>query len=564
MGLVVTYSSPTTPGIAGWSVDFSSAVRLGTIAGVVDEAELGAVAVSSLLFDDLDGTLGHNGDAITGLKKMALDETSAPVGDQRLWTGYVGARHYRRGTDSLRTEVMRKIDVDLVDINRFLSDRIFAPVALDATSSFVRPAETDLQRIAALLAVDFLSDTLYDEGLVATTGAVAMDACDYTGQHPGDVLNDCAQQSGRNFFVTYHEATGHFQLFYHFNEDPVFDSPLQISNVLADVDRITTFAPEPDAELVRNPDRVVAAVYLPFNGSNSPAYRTRRVNACNYAWRDASAPSSNVKTLTMANVRADRYLVENGTEDDRITCTLRAIPAAKVTQIKAGQRILSKFSHLPNGSNSVWGSNFQYCRVLNRSVMANELTNVLYNMRLELSPIPAIHTLACTYVAPTGVGTVSSPDVLNGQTFSYNFISTYPGSPVYPGVQSYSGPVATNGTPNNGSAYGHIGYVDPGSGGTYVWQVVFDLAALGNPYICTLGFECTFGGTQFDLSGSDDGTTWTLVHASLGVSTGVNIYPVSPYVKYRYWKVSDTQVVPPGLAYVAELAVAMVFLWAAV
>jgi hypothetical protein len=32
--------------------------------------------------------------------------------------------------------------------------------------------------------------------------------------------------------------------------------------VLADVDGVTTFAPEPDAELVRDPSRVVAAVYM--------------------------------------------------------------------------------------------------------------------------------------------------------------------------------------------------------------------------------------------------------------------------------------------------------------
>jgi hypothetical protein len=390
MGLVVTYSSPTTPGGPGWSEDLSSAVRLGTIAGVVDEAELGAVGVSSLLFDDVDGTLGHSGDGIVGLKQLHMDETAAPPGNQRLWTGYIGQRHYRRGTDSLRLDVARKIDADLVDINGFLSFRIFAPVAEDPTSSFVRPAETDIERVAALLAVDFLSDTLYDEGLVATSGGVAMDACDYTGQKPLDVLNDCAQQSGRNFFPTYNEATGHYQLFYHFDYDPVFDSPLQISNVLADVDGITTFAPEPDAELVRNPDRVISAVYEPFSGTGSPAYRTAPTTAYTYAWRDGAAPSANVKTLTKANARADRYLATNSTEDDRITCTLRGMPAQYVTGIKAGQRVKCKFSHMPLGVSGTWGGDFAWCRVLNRSVMANELTNVLYNIRLELSPIVAV------------------------------------------------------------------------------------------------------------------------------------------------------------------------------
>ena len=402
MGLVVTYFSPATPGVASWSEDLSSAVRLGTIAGLIDDAELGTVGISSLLFDDPDGTLGHNSDGLTGLKQLYVDETAAPVGNQRLWTGYIADRRYHRGTDSLITGVARKIDATLTDVNGFLSFRIFAPVALDSTSSFVRPAETDVQRVAALLLVDFLSTTLFDDGLVESTGGIAMNACDYTGQHPMDVLHDCAQASGRNFWAQYNEATGHYQLFYHFDYDAVYDSALQISNVLADVDNVTTFAPEPDAELVRDPSRIVSAVYMPFNGSNSPAYRTRPANACNYAWRDGSAPSANVKTITMANARADRYLADSVPEDDRITCTVK-IPREYVTGIKAGHRVMAKFSHLPGMAGSNW------CRVLNRSVMANEMTNTLYNVRYELSPVCQRFVLTTGLVPVSDRGDAGGP-----------------------------------------------------------------------------------------------------------------------------------------------------------
>jgi hypothetical protein len=129
-------------------------------------------------------------------------------------------------------------------------------------------------------------------------------------------------------------------------------------------------------------------VYLPFNGSNSPAYQTRIQTEYDYGWRDSSAPSSNVKTIAKANSRAARYLDDNSTEDDRITCILK-LPASLVTGIKQGQRVQAKFSHLPNGSNAVWGDAFAWLRVLNRTVMANEQTNVLYNVKLELSPPPA-------------------------------------------------------------------------------------------------------------------------------------------------------------------------------
>ena len=394
MGLVVTYYMPADASSGPWTEDLSDAVRLGTIAGVIDEAELGAVGQSSLLFDDPLATLGtsHYPDGIRGLKRMWIDETAAPAGNQRLWTGWIGDRHYRRGTDSLITGVARKLDVTLVDANVMLSFRQFAPVngsnstEYNASNSFIRPAETDLQRVAALLTVPFLS-SVHDTGFISTGVGRPMDAADYTGQHPADVLNDCAQQSGRNFFIRFDETADEFSLHYVDEGDLSDAATIQISNVLADVDGVTTFAPEADAELVRDPSRVSAAVYLPFNGSNSPVYATRIQTEYDYGWRDSSAPSSNVKTLAKAKARATRYLLTTDTEDDRITCTLRGLPASKVTAAKQGQIIQAKFSHLPNGSNATWGSSFQPCRILNRNVMANEQTNVLYNVRYELSPI---------------------------------------------------------------------------------------------------------------------------------------------------------------------------------
>ena len=557
MGLVVAYSSPATPGVASWIEDLSSAVRLGTIDGLVDNAELGTVGMSSIMFDDPTGTLGHAGNTIVGLKQLHIDETACAPGDQRLWTGYIADRRYRRGTDSLITGVARKIDATITDVNGFLSFRLFAPVAMDATSSFNRPAETDIARVNALFTGDFLSDTLYDDGLVSTCAGVAMDACDYTGQHPADVLNDCSQASGRNHFAQYNEATGHYQLFYDFDYSPVYDSPLQISNVLADVDGVTTFAPEPDAELVRDPSRVISAAYGPFNGSNSPAYRTRPANASNYAWRDATAPSSNVKTLAKMNARLDRYLKDSVPEDDRITCTVK-LPASKVTGIKAGQRVQAKFSHLPNGSNSTWGSAFQWCRVLNRSVMANEQTNALYNVRYELSPVPGP---ACSYVAPYGVGGASSLDAL-GSYYGTNG-DFYPAASVYPAVQTLDtvNPIGLYGTPNNGSLFGVATAVTSFTAETLHYHCTFDLASLGYPAICYLAKKWA-GGTGGSMEGSNDGTAWTTIATGLGASASIDAFPVSAQYKYVRVTISDTIV--GGLHYYGGIDVQAIMLWATV
>ena len=114
------YRSPTTPGGPGWSVDLGDqAVRLGSIKGIVQEAELGAVGISSIYIDDLTGTAGHAGDAIIGLKQFDWKDDRAPSGHRTIWTGYIGDRRYRRGSSgespSLITEAARIIDITLVD-----------------------------------------------------------------------------------------------------------------------------------------------------------------------------------------------------------------------------------------------------------------------------------------------------------------------------------------------------------------------------------------------------------------------------------------------------------------
>ena len=374
------YRSPTTPGGPGWVVDLGNeAVRLASIQGIVQEAELGAVGISSIQIDDPTGDAGHDGDAIIGLKQFTWSESTTPSDKNVIWNGYIGDRRYRRGTPgqspSLITGPGRVIDITLVDVNSFLSFRI---LGVDDTSAFNRPSETDVERVAALLAVDFLSDTLFDNGLVESTGGVTMDAVDYTGQRAADVLNDCAQQSGRNFFVYYDETAGEFSLFYHFNDDLVFASDMQVSNVLADFDDTTTFYPFPDAELTRDPSRVVAGVFIQ-NGSNS-VYETLPSTSYTYGWRDANGDSANLKTKAQAITRADRYLTENSTEDDRLSWTCK-LPAAHVNDCYAGQYLQVKFTHLPGYED------FTNVRVLTRSVMQNEEDDTHYNVHFEATPM---------------------------------------------------------------------------------------------------------------------------------------------------------------------------------
>lgn len=386
MTLLAIYSSPTTPGGAGWGVDITGGIRLGSISGVAGEAELGATGTGSMVLDDPLGIVGHNSDGIVGLKQWSLRETDCPIGNQRLWTGYVGPRNYRRGqSDSLITGVARKIDVTLIDVNDFLGFRVFPPTADDPTSDFVQGANTDIERIASMLStVDFLTTTLFDDGYVNTTGPVNLDARDYTGDRPFDVLQDCAQMSGKNFFIFYNEALNHYTLWYDFYSSDgsatiTYDASVLLTNVEAERDDTTVFAIEPDAVGTLDPSRVVSAIR--GTGSGVTGYKTKATTANTFAWRDASPLSSSVKTQAKMDALLTRYLDDNATEDNRISCTVR-LPSNLATAMKVGQRIQCHFTHVPGVQ-----STFTWCRILQMTIRQDQETDQWYWFDLELSPI---------------------------------------------------------------------------------------------------------------------------------------------------------------------------------
>jgi len=477
------YRSPTTPGGPGWTEDLGDAVvRAGRIA-IGQQAEQGQSYISSLVIDDPDADVGHDGDAITGLKQFDWDESAAPSGNQRIFTGYIGKRTYRRGSSgespSLIQESARVIEVELYDINAFLSFRRFTPEDIDATSSFNRPAETDLERIAALLDVDFLSDTLFD-GLVSTSGAVNLDANDYSRGTPADVLDSCAQQSGKNYFVIYDEAgdygdAGNFVLFYDFNDSPVYLSDMQVSNLLADVDNETTWAPNMDAVLDKDPTRIVTRVLMDY--SKGTVLRELATTANTYAWRDAVSSAPELKTSSAANTRSDRYLLDNSTEDERITFSVQ-VPKENVNDWKAGQAGQVKFTHLPGYED------FRYVRALRRTVSQDEETDEFYNIEYECTPMQSTPSGAFDQQEPgvsySGIPTLPRPttpgNILFAIMFASGFTAVYPTSfraldspplfPASPPVPPYSALQTANWTVIASATTDYTGMNIGGTGST--------------------------------------------------------------------------------------------------
>jgi len=350
----------------------TSVVRLGQIPGFIGNAEMGEAGICGLPFDDPTGSL-----VITGWQTFTVDESAGPAGQQRLWTGFIADRQYARATGtSLIAAASRRIETTLVDLNTILTFRLFP----ESDSTANRPSETDVARINWLLSTSYLS-SVYDLGFVNSTGPVTLDAADLRGQSALSLLGDCGDASGKNYFLYYDESANKIGLWYDFDYSTNFTSTLSLSNVLSDVDNVTTFAYEPDATLDVDPGRVYSGVQVPYSGTGSPVYVTRAATTTAFGVaRDTTAPNVNVKTSGAATTLGRRYLNSIATEDQKIKLTVR-LPASKVTLLREGMRVAFKASHFPYGLSS-----YTYCRILNREAKQDEQSDQFYNVVLELSP----------------------------------------------------------------------------------------------------------------------------------------------------------------------------------
>lgn len=343
---------------------------------LVVQAEEGSVGNCSLPVHDPDATFAIRGHRKVYAVAEAIDaSTDMSAGVIGVW--YTGqARTYERLT--YRTEQERVVTLSLDDLNAVLSRRLLA------SPGAKRPAETDLERIAWLL-TNHVMDLVDDDSLVSTTGAVDMDDADYTKQSAFAVLADCAQQSGKDYFVFNLKQTPDadgdpclFSLFYDFTEAEVLETDLRISNDLADVDNVDTYAPAMETRLSIDPAQVYSGCIVDYAGGW--VYVTRSATATDFAvgGRDTTFSAPNVKSATTAKTRGRRYLNTLATEQHTVSTSI-IVAGSHVNRLQAGMRVQVKFTHFsPEGY-----GDFVWMRVLNRTV--RELQRDVFEIAVEMT-----------------------------------------------------------------------------------------------------------------------------------------------------------------------------------
>lgn len=341
-------------------------IRLGDGFSLTDSADSGTLAMSRVRVDDPAGNL-----TIVGHHDFRAIETGCSW--PTLFRGYFADRTVKRA-QSMLTGAARLWDATVYDLNAALQFEVIRG------NGAKRPAETDTERLAWLVSSGFLGPISSDDSAIFGAGD-NLDKQDYRGMTAGDVLSDCAQVSGCNYFVAWDDTLSAPVIHYYMPTRAFNSSSLRISNVLSDVDMTTVFAPDLAAELNRDPSLVYSGVYYQYGDRQSAAvYETNAtVLAAIGHKRETAELDSSVDSANRASAKANRWLTEAEDEEDVITVTLHKVPPAQVNLIRAGQRIEVKFTHLPGYSAWTW------MRVVRRTVAQDGDTQEFYQLSLALN-----------------------------------------------------------------------------------------------------------------------------------------------------------------------------------
>lgn len=331
-----------------------------------------------------------------------------------VWRGYAADRDIARGP--FRVSSDRQFDLDLVDLNTLLGDRVLR------TENAKRPAETDIQRVTWLSNTNAMT-TVFDNFNIGSTGSKNMDKADYRGRYARDVLNDCAEMAGKLFFAYYDSDTDEALVFYDIATAANYTSTLAISTVLAEVDGATVFAPR---DITRRMDggRIYSGVEVKYNGGKV-FVQDQSIQAA-YRRREISIYDDRIKTAAKARARGEKYLEASAAEEEVIRCEVDVPSSLIADGFRTGQRVSIKAPHLGISSPV-------YRRVVHREVKprgeGDNPDSQDYTLVLELSNPKTVRWSNFGTAAPENDasqgGSSGPPPPGGGEAEACEFIDTF-------------------------------------------------------------------------------------------------------------------------------------------
>jgi hypothetical protein len=214
-------------------------------------AEEGQSGRYEIVIDDPDMTLNF-----VGHRRYTIYEEESDDANEILVDGITQAARIAHTGGDITNPDGRVWVLEVNDLNALWTYRVMT------SDGHERPAETDVERMEWLAGTEELS-YVEDVTLLSTDDPVSMDADDVRGRTTGQVADSCAQESGKNYWMTSEGTAGEIgaeiMLWYGADGLPVYDSPLALSNDPADLDMpdvndgtATTYPIGSDTELRRD------------------------------------------------------------------------------------------------------------------------------------------------------------------------------------------------------------------------------------------------------------------------------------------------------------------------
>lgn len=395
---------------------------------LTERAEEGAPGSGTIWLKDPDEDL-----EVDGLRSYHVLEDASEATDNVLFAGFAVDPECSRGEQGTThyDPIARMWQIQLTDRNGYWNRRVM--VGTDNK----RLAETDVARMQWLLTTSEAS-WLNDASTYLATGSPSnMDKNDYRGQYLNQIVDDCAQHTGKNWWVQLQETgAGRSNVgWYGLDSLTTYSSPLYLSNDPADwdedelADGTSLVWPLGDkTKLKLGTERVYSGVYLRYDNGRKAIYRRNAAAVAVYGIRDYVADYPNVRTKAKAIARANRLLADLATPDERITTTVR-LPKGKATKLRAGMRVPVKATHLTGYTSYRW------MRVLSCGVSPVGIGDE-YDLALELQG-PGTTGPAAPYTGSVFAGILRSD---NYPTLGYGYLQSAP--PPGWGQHSIVGPIA--------------------------------------------------------------------------------------------------------------------------
>lgn len=323
------------------------------------KAEEGEAGTYEIIVDDPDSTLDF-----VGHRRWTVYEDESVDDNEVVIDGLTQAVNVAHKGGTITQPQGRVWTIEVADMNTLFTYRVM----VGADSQFPDD-QTDVDRVLQVAESEEMG-YFSDLTLVNAGSTVTMDEYDGRGQYTGAIMDSCAQQSGKNWYIgsygVHGEYSADFFLWYGHDSLTAYESPLSLSNDPDDLDMpatddgtTTVYPLGADTKLRRDYARQYSGAYGEYKNGSKYISQDANPYAPDFTvtGRDIAHPAPDIATATRMKARLLRQLRDASTPDEVISTTI-TLPANRVSQLRPGMRIAFKATHLPGYEE------FRYLRIL--------------------------------------------------------------------------------------------------------------------------------------------------------------------------------------------------------